>query len=109
VGRSSSTLQTATAELNPEGTDYVLLPDSPLPHPPLLATLQRMLTESPTPLTHRELLARWPGDAPREDTLWRVLARGCELGLFARSGTGTKSDAFRYGMASQTKPTDSAA
>src|SRR5206468_1640876 len=67
VGRYPGTLQTATAELNPEGTDYVLLPDIPPPHPPLLATLQTLLSESPTPLTRQELLARWPGDAPRED------------------------------------------
>jgi hypothetical protein len=109
AGRYPGTLQTASAELNPEGTDYVLLPNSPPPHPPLLGTLQTILTESPTPLTQRELLARWPGDAPREDTLWRTLARGCELGLFVRSGTGTKTDAFRYGAVSQTKPTDPAA
>ena len=106
VGRYPGTLQTATAELNPEGTDYVLLPASLPPRPPLLATLQTLLSESPTPLTRRELLARWPGDAPREDTLWRTLARGCERGLFVRSGTGTKTDAFRYGVVSQTKPTD---
>src|SRR5205823_10138058 len=45
VGRYPGTLQTATAELNPEGTDYVLLPASPSPHPPLLATLQILLSE----------------------------------------------------------------
>jgi hypothetical protein len=108
VGRYPDTLQTATAELNVEGTDYVLLGDSPPPHPPLLGTLQTLLTESPTPLTRRELLARWPGDAPREDTIWRTLARGCELGLFVRSGAGTRADAFRYAVASRTKPTDPA-
>ena len=84
----------------------MLVADGPAPHSPLLATLQTLLTESPTPLTRRELLARWPGDAPREDTLWRTLARGCEQGLFVRSGTGTKTDAFRYGVICQTKPTD---
>src|SRR5258708_2437143 len=51
VGRYPGTLQTATAELNPEGTDYLLLPDSSPPHPPLLTTLQTLLAESPTPLT----------------------------------------------------------
>src|SRR5438094_8536417 len=34
VGRYPGTLQTATAELNLEGTDYVLLPDRPPPYPP---------------------------------------------------------------------------
>ncbi len=108
VGRYPDTLQAASAELNPECTDYVLLPDSPPLHPPLLATLQTLLAESPTPLTRRELLARWPGAAPREDTLWRTLTRGCEVSLFVRSGTGTKTDAFRYGVVSQAKPTEPA-
>ncbi len=101
VGRYPGTLQAAHAELNPDGTDYVLLPDStPPPHPPLLATLQALLAASPTPLTRRELLACWPGEAPREDTLWRTLARGCEVGLFVRTGAGTKTDPFRYAGAS---------
>ena len=39
LGRYPETLQAATAELNPEGTDYVLLPDHPALHPPLLSTL----------------------------------------------------------------------
>jgi hypothetical protein len=99
VGRYPDTLQTARAELNAEGTDYVLLPDSPEPPPPLLATLQTLLTESPTPLTGRELLARWPGDAPCPNRLWRTLTRGVERGLFVVTGAGTKTDAFRYGVA----------
>ncbi len=109
VGRYPDTLPSATAELNPEGTDYVLLPDSPEPHAPLLGTLQTLLSDSPTPLTRRELLARWPGEAPREDTLWRTLTRGCERGLFVRSGEGTRTEPFRYGVASPTTPTDPAA
>ena len=98
VGRYPETLQTATAELNPEGTDYVLLPDSPAPHSPLLSTLQTLLTESPTPLTCRELLDRWPAPAPRPDSLWRTLARGTELGHFVATGKGTKSEPFRFAV-----------
>ncbi|MCI0741802.1 MAG: hypothetical protein L0Y72_22440 [Gemmataceae bacterium] len=64
--------------------------------------MQSLLADSPTPLSHRELLGRWPGDAPRADTLWRTLTRGCELGLLERSGAGTKTDAFRYSL-SQTR------
>ncbi len=98
VGRYPDTLPSITAELNPEGTDYVLLPDGP-PPPSLLSTLQALLADSPTPLTRAELLSRWPGEVPRPDTLWRTLTRGCELGLFVRLGTGTKTDAFRYAVA----------
>jgi len=109
VGRYPGTLQTANAELNPEGTDYILLPDSAPPHPPLLATLQTLLTESPTPLTRRELIARWPGAAPHEDSLWRTLARGVQHGLFVITGGGTKTDPFRYGIASRTNGAEQAA
>ena len=72
--------------------------------PPLLATLQALLQASPVPLTRRELLARWPDPSPRQDTLGRTLARGVERGLFVVCGAGTKTDAFRYGLASQTNP-----
>ena len=108
VGRYPETLQSARAELNDEGTDYLLLPDSPAPPPPLLAIVQTLLAESPTPLTGRELLARWPGPAPCPNRLWRSLSRGVEHGLFTVSGTGTKTDAFRYGVAGQTKAKESA-
>ena len=101
VGRYPETLQTAAAELNPEGTDYILLPDSPSPPPPLLATLQTLLTESPTPLTHRELLDRWPAPAPRLDSLWRTLARGVELSLFTATGKGTKTEPFQFAVVRQ--------
>jgi hypothetical protein len=45
VGRYPETLQSATAELNLAGTDYLLVPDGPAPHPPLLTTLQTLLTQ----------------------------------------------------------------
>ncbi|MBI3823761.1 MAG: AAA family ATPase [Planctomycetes bacterium] len=99
VGRYPETLQTVSAELNPEGTDYVLLPDSPAPHPPLLSTLQTLLKASPTPLTCRELLDRWPGETPRPDSLWRTLAHGVEFGHFTAAGEGTKTEPFRFAMA----------
>jgi hypothetical protein len=99
VGRYPETLQSVVAELNPEGTDYVLLPETPAPHPPLLSTLQKLLVESPTPLTCRELIDRWPAPAPRPDSLWRTLARGVQLGLFTVAGKGTKSEPFRFAVA----------
>jgi hypothetical protein len=98
VGRYPETLQTATADLNPEGTDYLLVEGSPAPHPPVLSTLQTLLTASPTPLTRRELLDRWPAPAPHIDSLSRTLARGYELGLFTATGKGTKTEPFRFGV-----------
>ena len=75
-----------SAELNAEGTDYLLLSGSPPPDPPLFATLQVLLQASPVPLTRRELLARWPDPPPRPDSLWRTLARGLERGRFVVHG-----------------------
>jgi hypothetical protein len=108
VGRYPGTLQHMAAELNPEGTDYVLLPDAP-PEAgltPALETLRQLLSQSPTPLTRQEILAHWPESEPppRADSLWRTLARGCELGILFRTGAGTKVEAFRYGLA-QRPPT----
>jgi len=52
-------------------------------------------------LTRREILARWlEGETlPRADSLWRGLARGCDLGLFVHTGAGTKAEAFRCCLA----------
>jgi hypothetical protein len=96
------TLRSLTAELNPDDTDYLPVPDAPPEpsSPASLETVRRLLSGSATPLTRQELLARWP-DAdppPRADSLWRLLSRGCEQGLFIRSGEGTRNDAFRYAL-----------
>jgi hypothetical protein len=103
VGRYPGTPQHVAAELNPEGTDYLLLPDDPpeVARAPVLKTLLQLLNQSAEPLTRQEILARWPESEPppRADSLWRSLARGCELGILVRSGEGTKAEAFRYGLA----------
>jgi len=103
VGRYPGTLQHVAAELNPEGTDYLLLADNPpeVALAPTLETLRQLLSESPAPLTRQEILARWPeGEPPpRADSLWRCLTRGCELGLLVRTGAGNKAEAFRYALA----------
>ena len=104
VGRYPGTLEAVSAELNAEGTDYRALPGGTQPCPPLFATLEALLRASPVPLTRQELLARWPGPAPRPDTLWRALTRGVERGLFIVRGAGTRTDALRYGLAGQERP-----
>jgi hypothetical protein len=104
VGRYPGTLGHVAAELNAAGTDYVVLPDAAAEAAlvPALETLRQILKESPGPLTRQEILARWPEpDPPRADTLWRTLTRGCEMGMFVRSGAGTRAEAFRYGLAEQ--------
>jgi hypothetical protein len=103
VGRYPGTLQHIAAELHPDGTDYLLLPDDPpeATLAPTLETLRQLLQQSPAPLTRQEILARWPEakPPPRADSLWRCLARGCGLGILVRTGAGTKAEAFRYGLA----------
>jgi hypothetical protein len=102
VGRYPGMLQHVAAELDAEGTDYLLVtegaPEAALA--PALETLGQLLRQSPGPLTRQEILARWPeGEPPRADSLWRCLTRGCELGILVRTGAGTKAEAFRYGLA----------
>jgi hypothetical protein len=57
------------------------------------------LAASPAPLTHKDLLTRWPGEPPREDSVWRALARGLETGLLDMTGEGTKNDPRRFTLA----------
>jgi hypothetical protein len=101
VGRDPRTLELVHAELNPEGTDYQVLKGPPPPTPPILTTIQTLLAESPTPLTHHELLARWPGAAPHPDSLCRTLKAGVERGVLTATGAGTKAEPQRYGLANK--------
>jgi hypothetical protein len=105
VGRYPNTLQSVYAELNREGTDYVLLPDDASSPAPLLANIQSLLRDGP--LTRRELLSRWQGVAPREDSLWRILTCGVKRGHFKALGAGTKTDPFRYALASPANSAES--
>lgn len=103
VGRYPGTLQRVSAELNAEGTDYLLLPDAAAGPAvaPMLATLQSLLRESPAPLSCQEIIAHWPAaePPPRSDSLMRSLRQACDLGLLVRTGSGTKFEAFRYALA----------
>jgi len=129
VGRLPGTLDQVTAELNPQGTDYILLPDDPTPAPsphaslracgistelaanlsmaPITDTLHQLIRESTEPITRLEILARWPAHqtAPNPDVLSRHLSQALEHGLITRTGTGSKSKPFRYNSA----PSDAAA
>jgi hypothetical protein len=106
VGRYPGTIQSITAELNPAGTDYVLLPNesdavSAAGQPPALEIVRAILRQGDKPLTRQEIIARWPESQtpPHPDSLWRTLDRGCKTGVLARSGEGNKADAYRYGLA----------
>ena len=108
VGRYPGTLQHVAGELNPEGTDYVVLPEAPTEATlsPSLETLRLILSESEIALTRLEILDRWPSSIPRPraDSLGRFLMRCCEQGILTRTGAGTKADAFEYRLAGQEEP-----
>ncbi len=105
VGRYPGTFQHLAAELNPEGTDYLPLPDDPSQQSlaPILETVLLLLRESSAPLTRQEILNRWPETAtpPHADSLGRSLTHGCERGMLVRSGAGNKAEAFRYDLVRQ--------
>jgi len=52
------------------------------------------------PLTRQEIRAAWPAGVtpPHDTTLWRWLDRAVELGLACRTGKGTKTEPYRYGL-----------
>jgi hypothetical protein len=108
VGRYPGTLQHVAADLNAEGTDYMVLPNAAAEtaSAPALETLRQILSQSASALTRQEILARWPESSspPHIDSLWRTLARGCELGILVRTGEGTKGDPFRYRLAEDRNP-----
>jgi hypothetical protein len=98
TGRYPDTPPSVLAELNAEGTDYVVLADGQPEESADLNTVCGVLRESPSPLTRDEILALWPADqpSPTPHTLWRWLNRGVEMGVLARIGAGNKKEPFRY-------------
>ena len=104
VGRDPETLQAVDAELNREGTDYLVLPDSAPVPPSIMTIVQTLLAEGPVALTHHDLLTRWPGAPPHPDSLWRALNTAVQRGLLTAAGQGTRTDQHRYGLTTQPPP-----
>ncbi|HKB01432.1 MAG TPA: AAA family ATPase [Gemmataceae bacterium] len=99
--RHTTTPPQLLLELNPEGTDYAVLPDpDPDPAGPAAGPC-RVLTDllrDPEGRTLREVLAVWPhGEAaPSERTLLRWLSELVDAGWLVRSGRGDRFDPYRY-------------
>jgi hypothetical protein len=72
-----------------------------LPTSLVFDTLEQLIRESSEPITRLEMLARWPANqtTPHPDSRTRCLTRACERGLITRTGTGSKSNPFRYSIA----------
>ena len=104
LGRYPQTPQHLFIEMNAEATDYAVLSDADEDaalFAPALDALRDVLAHAGAPLSRQQILECWPNPVtkPTANTLWRWLARGCQLGVLARHGDGSKADAFRYALA----------
>jgi len=99
LSRHQETPRQLLLELNPEGMDYVPLPEEVEDTTSAGWQAFRMVLEEAThKLTRGDILSSWPEDfaKPNAATLWKWLNRGFESNMLAREGTGRKSDPFRY-------------
>ena len=60
--------------------------------------LRLVLEDAPGKLTRQEIVKVWAevGKPPSDVSMWRWLERAVERGLMCRSGTGHRSQPFRY-------------
>jgi hypothetical protein len=98
LSRHAETPRQLFLELNPEGTDYVPVPDTPDGCDFNWEPLRMVLEDAPQKLTRQDILADWPEDfdRPNPATLWRWLANAVAAHMIAREGTRHKVDPFRY-------------
>jgi hypothetical protein len=97
--RYAQTPRHLIAELNAEGTDYLVRTDAagaPLVQP--WPQMQHVLGNATDRLTQQAILQRWPveGEAPDRSTVSRWLNRAAGQGLVRRSGSGYRGDPFVY-------------
>jgi hypothetical protein len=91
-------------ELNPEGTDYIQIPDD---HEEGFDVnwhlLELVLSDAPQKLTRLDILDEWPPDfeKPSAVTLQMWLNRAVDRALILREGSGRRSDPFRYWFATR--------
>jgi hypothetical protein len=99
--RYNATPRQLLIELSPDGLTYERLADSSDDFHTSWNTVALVLAGAAVPLTRPEIRAAWPPGVakPHDTTLWRWLDRAVELGLAERSGRGTKSEPYRYGLA----------
>ena len=95
--RFSTTPARLVIELSADGTDYAACGDVP-DEDVGLVVLTRLLTNAPGGLTRQQVRERWPAEyaAPAEVTLWRWLERAARCRDLTRTGTGRRSDPFRF-------------
>ena len=102
LSRLAATPRRLVFELNADGLDYTVLPDTPddefSEH---WDVLRMVLEDAQKKLTRTEILEDWPADFPKpaSATLWRWLTKSVADGLIKTAGTGRKSDPFLYWLA----------
>jgi hypothetical protein len=97
--RHDDTPRRLLIELNPDGADYVVLPnDLEAGLGDSWPTVLQTLTEAHIKLTRQDILDRWPADDHKPDatTLWRSLSRAAAEGIVRQEGSGRPRDPFRY-------------
>lgn len=98
IGRYPGTLQHIAAQLNADGTDYVPTRRPRTSNVSIMPTVQAVLAADEAPLTHAEIIERWPGTPPHANSLWRVLAAAQKAGVLHVVGDGTKTEPYRFGL-----------
>jgi hypothetical protein len=99
LSRHAETPRQLLLELNPEGSDYVPVPDEPdTADQAGWQACRTVLEGASQKLTRQDILALWPVDLARPDpaTLWKWLNRAVKCNQVARDGSGTRNDPYRY-------------
>ena len=97
--RHDATPRQLLVEMTADGADYVPAQDD-APAASLAATVRRLLAAEPN-LTARDLLSRWPPDAPRPSppALHRHLSQAVERDEIICTGAGHRYEPYRYRVA----------
>jgi hypothetical protein len=105
LSRFEETPRYRALELNPEGTDYLVLDDTDTaidcsPWEPFVIAVLR---QAGSPLTCLEITAQWPAahPAPSAATLWRTLQQAIGRGTIVQQGKAHRHDPYRFQVASE--------
>jgi len=104
--RHRATPRVLLMELNADGSSYTKLDDKPDDEFHAQWTVLNMiLQDASSEMTRVQIHENWPSDfmTPKVSTLWRYLDQAFDRGLIRRTGTGRKSDPYRYFLAEKMK------
>jgi hypothetical protein len=99
LSRHAVTPRHLSFELNADGSDYTVLPESDDDgFNEQWDVLRGVLEDAPQKLTRFDILDEWPEDyaKPHAGTLWKWLGSAVAAGFVKVEGTGRKANPFRY-------------